>query len=834
MIKVWGHSACRAGLPVLAVLVASVTPVQAGLDTQIEFNMPAGDLARTLVAISRQGGVMISFPPEVAAGRRAAALQGSLTVREALLRVLAGTGLRMVPGAAGGVTVVADTGASPAAAAAGLGDVAAIDVTDESGGSRFGDVGFQAGNAGDTVRLAGVAAKDIPLSVNAVTSNVIRSQVATNAGDVARNVSGVSIATTSTGAQSFVIRGVPTDNVSINGQGFSNGALSSGFSQMPIDDVERVEVLKGPTSILNGASSLGGTVNIATKQPTNQVIRDATIRYGSFNYRTLAFDFGGPVADTESLTYRFNISGNHADENHAGYRDGYQYLISPSARYDNGDISILAGVRYRKERRLPAQYTFVEASNLIINKDFDNSALMRPLRLPRGVPYLNPRLAVIDETVDVYSDQTLRFGDVLGFDTTFNNRFFYSKSKNEINTFNWPSTLRRSSGDPINVYRTTLSYFPYDFEKITNRSDITLVHDAGFARQTSKFGIDYQALGQTVGTLRYGGLQTNAFTGLPYYSLISTPDYSFFPNSGVDLRNSYGVGYYYIDQIDTLDNRLHILGSVRFDRFRQRFRNPIVVQTEDNRQLVPRLGSGLSWLAGAAFDVTPYFTVYGSRNVGFKPNYTTQRNGQPLPPGSADQWEVGGRFFLFDKKLTVTTSYSDLFENNTSICDPEDCRYAIPISGLSTRAFEVDVQGEVYPGLNLIASFGQVIAKYATNEFLPALSGRPQFTGSLWTTYTFQGGLFQGLTLGFGGRGNSNSTTDDPSALDQYARPVLYKTPGFVTADALIGYDYNRWSMQLKIDNIFDKYYYTPSYGAQVIGVGQGRTVLFQARYSFE
>jgi iron complex outermembrane receptor protein len=491
-------------------------------------------------------------------------------------------------------------------------------------------------------------------------------------------------------------------------------------------------------------------------------------------------------------------------------------------------------MRYRKERRLPAKYTFVEASNLIVNKDFDNSSLMRPFRLPRGLPYVNPRLAYIDETMDVYSDQTIRFGDLFGFDSTFNNHFFYSKSRNEFEVFQWSSSLRRSAFDPVGVYRINKSYLPYDFEKISNRADLTFVYDAGFLRQTSKFGIDYQVLGQTVGTRREMGLPLDTSSGLPRYPLTSFPDYTFLTNKEVDLRNSYGVGYYFADQIDTLNNRLHILGMARFDRFRQRIRNPIYVPDPRNGQLVPTLGSGLSWLAGAAFDVTPYFTVYGSRNVGFRPNYTPQRNGQPFPAGNADQWEVGGRFFLFNKKLTVTTSYSDLFENNTSICDPVDCRFAIPISGLTTKAFEVDVQGEIYPGLNLIASFGQVIAKYATNEILPSLSGRPQFTGSLWATYTFGGGDFQGLTIGFGGRGNSNSSTNDPSTLNSFNSAVLYNVPGFVTADALIGYDFDQWSMQLKVDNIFDKYYYNPSYGAQVVGIGQGRTVIFQATYSFK
>jgi len=425
MIKVWGHSACRAGLPVLAALVASVTPVQAGLDTTIEFNMPAGDLARTLVAISRQGGVMISFPPEVATGRRAAALQGSLTVREALTRVLAGTGLRMVPGVGGGVTVVADTGASSSAAATGLGDVAAIDVTDESGGSRFGDVGFQAGDVGDTLRLAGAAAKEIPLSINTVTSEVIRSQGITTATDAVRNVSGVAIGSSNGQVPTFTIRGFQTSNVTVNGQGAAgfNNIVSP---QPPIDEVERVEVLKGATSILLGTSTNGGAVNITTKQPTSVEIRDMIVRYGSFNYKTVAFDFGGPITYAENLNYRFIMSGNQADTNYAGYRDPYEYLVSPAIRWDDGTTMFQAGIRYYKQNRLPPQYTLIPE---------ESGGIRRPLRIPLGTTQVNPRLHFLSETIEVLSNQTYRFGDILGFDATFNNMFLYRNASGNINNF---------------------------------------------------------------------------------------------------------------------------------------------------------------------------------------------------------------------------------------------------------------------------------------------------------------------------------------------------------------------------------------------------------------
>lgn len=112
MFGVWGRSACMAGIPVIAALTAGVSPALADLETLVEFDMPASDLARTLIAISRQGGVMISFPPDMVAGRQAAALRGRFLVREALARVLSGTGLRIVQGAGGGVTIIASAGPS--------------------------------------------------------------------------------------------------------------------------------------------------------------------------------------------------------------------------------------------------------------------------------------------------------------------------------------------------------------------------------------------------------------------------------------------------------------------------------------------------------------------------------------------------------------------------------------------------------------------------------------------------------------------------------------------------------------------------------------------------
>jgi iron complex outermembrane receptor protein len=802
-----------AGIPVVAALMAGVTPARANLDTPVEFDMPAGDLSRTLIAISRQGGVMISFPPGIVAGRRAVAIRGRLPVREALARVLSGTGLRIVQGAGGSVTIAAEAGPSPSAAAA-LGDVAAIDVTDEGALSRFGDVGFQAGNAGETVRIAGAAAKEIPIKVDTVTANVIRSQGILNPLDAAQNVAGVTQVGFTSDKPTFSIRGFQSDALTVNGMGIT-GYGNNGAAQIPIDDVERVEVLKGPTSILTGATANGGLINVSTKRPTDREIRDVTVRYGSFNYKTLAFDLGGPVAGTEGLTYRFNLAGTHADQNYAGYRDQYETLISPVVRWEDANTSILLGFRYVDRSKPIGQYTFLDPSVTAAHPIF---------KIPRGTPYFNRDLRTSSRSATVYSDVTHRFDDILGLDTTFNNKLSYDRFSDDLNSFAWLRS--RPSRAPQGVYNARQVFNQFQGERFINRSDITLVYDAGFAKQTSTFGIDYQQASVQSSNNLGPITSLNIFAPSVQQQPFRVP-----PTAPINFsnRDANQIGYYYLEKFDTLDNRLHILGQVRQDQSRSATWSGQLGRA--NATVNDTSTQGLSWVAGAAFDVTPYFTAYGNRSNGFLPQFgTLGTTGQTAPPEERDQWEVGGRAYLFDKKLSVTASYSDIAATNVTRCDPIlGCDFVFLVSGQRSKVFELDFQGEIFPGFNIIGSFASIVAKTSdATDRIVKLDGSPQYTASIWGTYTFPSGPLQAVTLGLGGRGNSRSVGYRSSFTG------LFEVPGYVTAEAMIGYDQDRWSVQLQVKNLFDTYAYQPTYAPEYIGLVQGRTVLVQARYSFE
>jgi iron complex outermembrane receptor protein len=703
------------------------------------------------------------------------------------------------------VTVVADrdTGVSTQ----GLGDIAAIDVTDASGGSRFGDVGFQAGDAGTSSRLSGTPTKELADTITTVTQKVIQSQVVTSAAEAAQNVSGVTLGASGDGRANFVIRGFQTQGVMVDGIGSFNGSMTV-YGQPPIDNVERIEVLKGPSAILTGVTLQGGGVNVSTKRPTDTVIRDATVRYGSYGYKTLAFDFGGPVADLQGLTYRFVTSGNTADTNYAGYRDPHEYLVAPSVRWTDGETMLLAGLSYTDQKRLPVQYTFIPSAGA--------DPLHPILRLPRGIPRINPDLGYSSQMTQFFSEQSHDFGDIFGANIVLSNRFRYDISSDSLNTGSW--TARPGLNG---TYGTSQVRGDYQFSRLNEQVALTSTYDAGFAQQMLKFGIDYSDtrinFSQIAAPVSQG-LSINPYSGLPIQAL-------FLPTrKPSDLGGLMGsaLGYYVIDKIDTLENRLHITGSVRYDDF--------VNGTSGAAGPTTQIKSGgMTWSSGAVFDITPYFSAYGNLSTGLVPSgQIDSSTGAISPPEQRNQWEAGGRAYLLDKKLTLTASYFDLAATNVTLCALSGCNPAtsILVPGQTSRGVEFDMQGEIFPGVNIIASFASTVVKFVSPQYTFPFAGIPQYTGSVWATYTWQNGFMNGVTIGAGGRGNSSSTVFD-------VKNTVYTVPGFVTVDAFIGYDIDQWSLSFKANNLFDKYYYNPSYSSRFIGLGQGRNFLFAAKCSF-
>lgn len=769
-----------------------------------DFDVARGDLGTVVTAIARTSGATVSFPARLARGRMAGPIRTRGSAQDALARALAGSGLEAVPMTGGGLTIRAAADAGPKGATL-AGDVERIDVTDVSGGPHHDD-GFKAGDAGGTVRIGDAPIKEIPIAVSAVTQGVIQSQGLTNTSDAARNVAGVTVLSEgTTGRPKFQIRGFAAGDRGYTVNGQSQGTFGA---SMPIDAVERVEVLKGPTSILTGVTANGGLVNVVLKKPTEETIRDLTVRYGTDNRKSLALDMGGLVPGAQNLTYRFVTSGLHADQSDAGYKYPSELLFFPSVKWAGKDLTLSASLNYAKSRIVSSG----RYSTLLKGVDpVTGEPMQEVFRVPQRAGFGNPGFHEYGETLTLNAEQSYDAGTILGgIKLKFDNTFEYTRGSLQ------GSKLRMAGTGPgSTIFDYATSYGEMRNDILTERPSMTLTYEGDRAKSSLKLGYDYQrTISNTdsadgpVGTL-------DVSTGEPRVPLFKGDPVHF--NDSKDVSS----GIYAIEKLDLFDNRLHVLGSLRYDWFHDRFIMDKQVNSDSRID-------GRSYVLGAAWDITRSLTAYVNHSDGFSPQ--GMAHGRPIPPEGRRLYEAGLRYSMFDDRLSVTTSVYDLTQTNMTLFNFDtDPVTFIPSAGQRSRGVEVEVQGQVLPGWNVIASATALKAKSLDQQAsIDPTSGNPKYQGSLWTTYTLQEGSFlPGLTFGLGARAVSRSETNVGSD------GSLFQIKGYMVADAMVGYERGAFSANLKINNIFDQDAIQPTRSTETMFLEPGRNWQLTAKYKF-
>ncbi|MGH9943754.1 MAG: TonB-dependent receptor plug domain-containing protein, partial [Pyrinomonadaceae bacterium] len=201
-----------------------------------------------------------------------------------------------------------------------------------------GEQGYQAATATTAMRTD-IALRDTPQSIQVITRQVIEEQQAVTIGDVVRNVSGVSVPNSSGGrAEDFTVRGF-TSSRNTYKDGFRND-FNSNRAAHETSNVERVEVLKGPASVLFGRLDPSGVVNLVTKKPLAEHHYSAQLIGGKFGLFRPSFDLGGPLNARKTLLYRFNAASENADT----FRDFVEkerYFAAPSLTWIVGDKTSL-------------------------------------------------------------------------------------------------------------------------------------------------------------------------------------------------------------------------------------------------------------------------------------------------------------------------------------------------------------------------------------------------------------------------------------------------------------------------------------------------------------
>lgn len=608
--------------------------------------------------------------------------------------------------------------------------------------------------------------RDIPQSIQVVPQQVIRDQGITRIVDAVRNVSGASI---QSGYGNLIS--------DVNLRGFvAYTTLKDGFATQPFftegGNIERVEVLKGPASVLYGQLEPGGVVNYVTKQPLSRPNYAADFTVGSYNFYRGAIDLTGPLTKDERLLYRLNVSY----ENSGSYRDFIDndiFFVAPVVTYRISDSTNLAFA-----------YEYLNAK-----QGFDRG--LRPVSAFLKVP----RNLNIGEPDDFQDDQLHRFNVTLNHRFNQNLRLrsgFVYLSENINSLVTQPGELDADG--------RTLPDRGY-FGGTTQRDEYTLQTDlisdfkTGSIAHQLLLGLELSKRDQSdqgIGGIYAGSL--DIFN--PVYGLQRIPD----PNNSFE-QTTNTIGLYLQNQVTLLPNlKLLVGGRYDFVRYDSKSISDTSIDSEPER--TEFYDDAFSPRVGIVYQPNEPISLYASYSRSFVPNNSRTFSGEPLQPSRGTQFEVGVKAELFNKRLSATLAAYDIRKTNIPTTDPDDEEFSIALGEVTSRGIELDIAGEILPGWKVIASGYLNDAFVSKDNSLP--EGRrqenaPYHGASLWTTYEFQTGDLKGCGVGAGMFfvGDRIANISDPFTL-----------PSYVRFDAALYYKWNNGRIALNFKNLGNVKYY--------------------------
>jgi iron complex outermembrane receptor protein len=764
----------------------------AAAETRFDFAIPAQSLAAALIAFGKQANVQVLTAGGTIAGFRSPGLTGSFSAEDALGRLLQGSGLSYEFMDAGTVVVrprVGDAKAGPVAKPSEVKDLAPVRA--EAMVER--DVGYLADLTSIATRNDAYLI-DVPQSISVVTRDLIDSQQLLTVADAVRNVAGVQYIEGSDGLPLFQIRGFYTGNGLTDGM--PNSIAGSG-DYPPLVGVQRVEVLKGPQSILGDTtgSNFGGLVNITSKQPQSEPVRQFSYSLGEQGETQAALDLAGPLGSMPGLTYRLVLSGEYADRSPQGYRSRRSAYLAPSIGWRGKTTQLVVGLQ-RIDNRLPMPDHVV-----LLNGTLSSAS---PFGLLTGSPS------------DYASYQTSRLyyllDQQLGDTWTWRSRGQYVHQQNDQKSWTLYNPSANGDADPLaEAYRYNDAYYSL-------QNDLVGVF-GGRVTHTVTVGFDYarSRIGHSDDYLHpYDGAQYNLFTSPQLPSVASVIQ----PADNQPLGGSpwsIDSGLFLQDQI-ALGEHWGALAAVR--------RATYEVSTEDvagdpwnprRTKWVPNLG--------VVYKLTPDIAFYGSAASGFQPVSYLGENGRPLVPALSRQLEAGAKFNLFEQRARLTVSlYRIMLDHSYVLVSPQPPNFAELGPGQTNRGMELEFNGRVTPGLDISTNY--TLAQISNHDGTQA-TGAPRQRFNLWANYWFQHGALRGWGVAAGVLARSHSLGESLDGNTYFA------VPGQAEVDANVSYRTDRWRMTLGVKNLFARSLYAADFDETFVPLRTRRSVLLTGSYDF-
>ena len=664
--------------------------------------------------------------------------------------------------------------------------------------SPYGPVEGYVAQRGATGTKTDTPLKETPQSVSVVTADQMKDQGATNVQQALRYTPGVMADSYGPDSRvdSFQIRGMSADTY-LDGMRITN----SWWNSQRLDPymLERMEVLRGPSSVLYGSTTTAGLLNLVSKRPQEKELHEVGVQYGSFNRKQIQTDHTGKLTADGQWLYRIVGIGRDSD-----YQTDY---------VKDDRVVVMPAITWRPTNQ--TNWT------MIATYQKDKTGSSNPFPPHSGTIFSNPNGQIPinrfagDPATDLYQTETLSLASL--FEHRFSDAFKVSHNMrySDIDgAYHTAYVYPWSYLDP--AQRTVSRYVDWwDARRktFTSDSNAELKFSSGPLAHKLLVGFDFRRMnesGQTGGYVDATPFDLYA----PTYNSIAAPTMT--PTPGLTQRQA---GFDAQDQMRWGD-LIGVFG-LRHD-----------TATSDIQGLEAQTDRAWSGRAGLMYELPHGITPYVSYAQSFDPQFGSAPYGNDrcldtssglCKPVYGEQYEVGFKYSQ-SKDLVVNGALFDITQKNRKTWDSTSNLGYTQIGKARIRGAELEVLATVARDVDLIGAYTYLDAKVEEGDNAGKhIETVPQHQASLWAKYRFALLGVDGFSVG-GGVRYIGAVWDGTDTI---------QTPGYTLFDAMASWENKNWRFQINGTNLTDKTYFTACLARGDCFFGSGRTVLATLTYKF-
>ncbi|WP_221793448.1 TonB-dependent siderophore receptor [Oceanobacter mangrovi] len=604
------------------------------------------------------------------------------------------------------------------------------------------------------------------------------------------------------GANSFTIRGMAADLQNIQVDGLPG--LVSRFGAPVTANIERVEVLKGPASVLYGLMEPGGLVNIVTRKPEADSHGSVDLSYQNYvNQQKGGYqgsvDYTGALDDDAEYLYRIIGGGERSNSFRDCVDTETEYLYPSFSRlWANSRLDVQ--LEYTHEKRGADQ------GLAVLNHDIDTAASIETY-------YQEPGDYELDEGYGLAVAYQQTLSDALSFNVKWRSILHEDENRRYENT-----TVNQDEGTLTRRNRHQLNKRAYHFLDANLSWNLD-----GAIPQQLLLGFN-------------GGYEYRQYDRLDWDSRgaeidIADPEYTgriLAYNPGSMRRwKLYNVGVYGFDKL-SLGERWTLVVGARYDQQQGDYRS-FYLDKDDTEHEASRTSS-TNYSSGLVYQASDEWSLYSSYAESFDPQTvgTYDANGDQLEPEQAEQYELGSKYASPDGRLNVQLAWFDITKHN--VVEDNDGVNEL-VGRVHSRGVEFNGQYQVTDQWQLQTAWAWINARVTETLNADASYSSPAFapvhTASLWSRYNYPAMVWGGFVGGSVGLQHQSQRYTDESRSDRV------RLPGYTIMQLGMYYERMYSKYALNVANLTNEVYYTGGRSDTKIWPGEPTKVTLTAQFDF-